>query len=172
MVIWPSLPWLPQAHQCLGLARAKKFLDPFVTLPVCLLELLPYLLWHHPLWLSSLSWFSSSSTNHTSSVFGTDNCPALPLTVSAPQRSTCGSCLFNLHMIILVSSNEFMASTTAQGFFFPPILFSILCAWDTPSRHKSTECWTHNECAVSINWWVNEWMNPAGVQKCYLCWEI
>lgn len=52
---------------------------------------------------------------------------------------------------MLVSSNGSTASTPAQGFFFLPALFSTLHTWDTPSRHKSMWCWTHNGCPVLID---------------------
>lgn len=161
------MSWLQQGHKCLSLAQAKRYLDPFVTLSMSSLELPHCLLWHHPLWLFFLSWFSSHSTDHTSSMFSTDNYPsALPLMVSLPQRLILNSCLFNLQIIMLVSSNGSTTSTVALSFFFSPIFFSILLCLECTSRRKSAQCWAHNECILSTNWRVNEWMYISIVQKC------
>lgn len=112
-----------------------------VPQPMCSLELIPCFLWHHPLWLSSPSWGSSHSTDHSSSVFRTDpSFPALLVKVWFPRGPSSAFVFFIIcaHSCWWVQMGP-TASTTARGLFFPLVLFSTLVhPGHAPSRHKST----------------------------------
>lgn len=140
-----------------------------VPQPMCSLELIPCFLWHHPLWLSSPSWGSSHSTDHSSSVFRTDpSFPALLVKVWFPRGPSSAFVFFIIcaHSCWWVQMGP-TASTTSLWSSSPPS-----CTRDTHLQDINqhwTYKWVHAKYRLT-----NEWMKArVRCRECFrLCWGI